>query len=164
MHLKGSCHCGAVRFSLESDTPVPFQRCYCGICRKVGGGGGYLVNLGGDADTLQVQGRAHLQTYRAVVERDGKPAESAHARHFCGRCGCHLWAQHDRWPKLVHPVAGAIDTPLPAPTSHRHMMLASKADWVTVVGQAGDEYADAYPTSSLAQWHAEHHPPNVDDR
>ena len=40
MRLKGSCHCGAVRFSLESETPFPYLRCYCSICRKTAGGGG----------------------------------------------------------------------------------------------------------------------------
>ena len=39
MLLKGSCHCGAVRFSLNSRTPYPYMRCYCSICRKTGGGG-----------------------------------------------------------------------------------------------------------------------------
>ncbi|HKO66652.1 MAG TPA: GFA family protein, partial [Burkholderiaceae bacterium] len=34
MHLKGSCHCGAVKFSLQSDSPVPFMHCHCSICVK----------------------------------------------------------------------------------------------------------------------------------
>jgi hypothetical protein len=50
MHLEGSCHCGAVRFSLEAYGPVPYLRCYCSICRKTGGGGGFAINLGGRAD------------------------------------------------------------------------------------------------------------------
>jgi len=39
MKLEGSCHCGAVRFSLLSATPYPYQRCYRSICRKTHGGG-----------------------------------------------------------------------------------------------------------------------------
>lgn len=153
MHLEGSCHCGAVRFSLESDEPVPFQRCYCGICRKVGGGGGFLINLGGNARSLQVSGREHVREYRAPIERDGTTTPSQHARHFCGLCGCHLWAQHDAWPELVHPVAGAIDTPLPTPPSLRHIMLGSKPSWVDIRATDGDEFADTYPDCSLAEWH-----------
>ena len=34
MKLNGSCHCGAVKFSVESHTPYPYMRCYCSICRK----------------------------------------------------------------------------------------------------------------------------------
>lgn len=37
MRLEGSCHCSAVRFSLESVQPYPFMRCYCSICRKTAG-------------------------------------------------------------------------------------------------------------------------------
>lgn len=51
--LEGSCQCGDVEFSLESHTPVPYQLCACGICRKVGGYSG-SVNLGGIADTLKI--------------------------------------------------------------------------------------------------------------
>jgi len=38
MQLEGSCHCGAVSFSLTSAHPYPYQRCYCSICRKTQGG------------------------------------------------------------------------------------------------------------------------------
>ncbi|MFP8875741.1 MAG: GFA family protein, partial [Myxococcota bacterium] len=34
MRLEGSCHCGALRFELESQHPYPFNLCYCSICRK----------------------------------------------------------------------------------------------------------------------------------
>jgi hypothetical protein len=37
MLLEGSCHCGAVHFSVRSRRPVPYQRC-CTICRKTQGG------------------------------------------------------------------------------------------------------------------------------
>lgn len=45
MKLKGSCHCGAVSFEVESKTPQPFMHCYCTICRKTQGGGGYTINI-----------------------------------------------------------------------------------------------------------------------
>jgi len=35
--LLGSCQCGKVHFSVESETPVPFMFCFCSICRKTGG-------------------------------------------------------------------------------------------------------------------------------
>ncbi|MGB3390465.1 MAG: GFA family protein, partial [Pseudaminobacter sp.] len=67
MLLKGSCRCGAVRFSVESHTPVPYQLCYCSICRKQQGGGGYAINLGADANTLRIDGEEHLGLYRASI-------------------------------------------------------------------------------------------------
>ncbi|CAI7817493.1 unnamed protein product [Closterium sp. NIES-53] len=43
----------------------------CGvICRKVGGSGGFGINIGGDARTMQVQGEEHLATYRAKMRGD----------------------------------------------------------------------------------------------
>ena len=53
VELKGSCHCGAVAFTVQSSTPVPYQLCMCSICRKVGGAGG-SINLGAHAETLQI--------------------------------------------------------------------------------------------------------------
>lgn len=45
MELQGSCRCGGVRFSCLSKTPVPYMRCYCSICRKVSGSGGFAINI-----------------------------------------------------------------------------------------------------------------------
>ena len=47
MRLEGSCRCGAISFSVNSHTPYPYQRCYCSICRKSAGGGGYAINIMG---------------------------------------------------------------------------------------------------------------------
>src|SRR6185436_21172062 len=74
MHLEGSCHCGAVRFSVEAMSPVPFLHCHCSICRKTAGSGGYAVNLGADMATLKVRGKSHLRVYHAVLREDGRRA------------------------------------------------------------------------------------------
>lgn len=154
MHLEGSCACGAVRFSLESTEPYPYQRCYCSICRKAGGGGGYSINLGGDARTLKVEGQEHTRVFRAMIDEDGRRVQSKHERHFCAECGSHLWAFNPDWPELVHPVAGAIDTPLPVPPATTHMMAGSKASFVVVdLKKAGDALFAEYPDTSLADWH-----------
>ena len=153
MQLDGSCHCGAVRFTVESHEPVPFMRCYCSICRKTAGSGGFAINLGADHASLQVQGREHLQVYRALRE-DGRP--STGHRHFCALCGSALWLWDPTWPELVHPHAGAIDTPLPAPPAVTHMMLGSKPAWVGVHLQDQDQRFDEYPEESLADWHRRH--------
>jgi hypothetical protein len=155
MHLEGSCHCGKVRFELESREPWPYQRCYCSICRKTAGGGGYCINIGGEAQSLRVSGSDCVKIYRAMIERDGQRIQSEHERHFCGECGSHLWAHHPRWPDLVHPVAGALDTPVPPAPQNVHMMLASRADWVPAPHGA-EERHDAYPTDSLSGWHQQH--------
>ena len=86
MRLEGSCHCGAVRFSVESATPYPHQACYCSICRKTAGGGGYAINLGANYRTMEVEGEENTTRYHAKMydrdDMDTSPAE----RRFCSLC------------------------------------------------------------------------------
>jgi hypothetical protein len=155
MQLEGSCHCRKVRFTVESAEPVPFMRCYCSICRKTAGAGGYAINLGAVARSMKVTGKRYLRIYRARIDDDdGRSTHvSSGRRYFCSYCGSALWLWDPTWPELVHPHAGAIDTPLPVPPSNVHCLVGSKANWVTVEGKRGDPRFDAYPDMSLAQWH-----------
>ena len=153
MRLEGSCHCGAVKFSLESPHPYPFMRCYCSICRKTAGAGGYAINLGGDAHTLSVTGKRYVASYQAMLDTNGSAEQSPAQRKFCKRCGSALWVWDPRWPELVHPHASAIDTELPVPPERVHLMLGSKAAWVDVEAGPRDRCHDEYPQESIAQWH-----------
>ena len=149
MLLKGSCHCGAVRFELESSHPYPFNLCYCSICRKTAGGGGYAINLSGDYATLKVGGEDHLAVYH--VSNDGQA--SPLGRHFCRHCASMLWAYDSRWPELIHPFASAIDSELPTAPERTHLMLDSKAAWVELRPEQHDLCFSEYPEESIAQWH-----------
>ena len=155
MQLEGSCHCGAVHFSLSSATPYPYQRCYCSICRKTQGGGGYAINIGGDAKTMKVTGRKDISVYHAKVRYSGdrRAHVSTAERHFCKRCGSALWLFSPEWPELIHPFASAIDTPLPVPPEHTHLLLDSKAPWMEVEAGPADKLFEGYSIESLAEWH-----------
>ena len=153
MKLEGSCRCGAVAFSVESHTPVPYQRCYCRICRKTAGGGGYAINLGADNTTLEVEGRENLSVYRAEIDRDGTCETSSGERNFCSKCASAMWLYDPNWPDLVHPFASAIDTDLPEPPESVHLMLKFKANWVTPQLGENDQCFDLYPEKSLEDWH-----------
>ena len=149
MHLEGSCHCGAVRFSVESHAPYPYMRCYCSICRKTAGGGGYAINLMADAATLEVDGEDSVSVYRAVIAGE----TSAARRHFCKTCGSALWAFDPRWPDLIHPFASAIDTALPIPPERNHIMLDFKAPWVEAPTGPREAHFASYPEDSIEDWH-----------
>ncbi len=155
MELRGSCHCGAVRFALQSAHPYPFNLCYCSICRKTAGGGGYAINLGGEAETLAVEGMENIHVYQAKLldEETGEIKESPAQRSFCKKCGSALWVWDPRWPELIHPFASAIDTELPVPPERTHLMLGSKAPWVEVHAGPRDQKFDGYPAESIADWH-----------
>jgi len=149
MLLKGSCHCGAVRFRLKSATPYPYMCCYCSICRKTAGGGGFAVNIMGEADTLHVEGRRNLAVYRARIG-----GRLSHARrNFCSRCGSALWVSDPRWAQWVYPFASAIDTKLPAPRERQHIFLAAKPAWVRVGAGARDKRFRGYPREAIIDWH-----------
>jgi hypothetical protein len=155
MLLKGSCRCGAASFEVESHTPVPFMLCYCTICRKQQGGGGYAINLGADSATLKIRGEKNLGLYRADIEDDERPncEVSTGERRFCKKCGSALWLYDPTWPELVHPFASAIDTDLPTPLERVHIMLKYKASWVEPDIREGDTTFDLYPEESIAGWH-----------
>ena len=158
MKIKGSCHCGAVRFSVDSPHPYPFNLCYCSICRKTAGGGGCAINIGADFSTLELSGEENVTVFHARIrdEETGKTSESPGERRFCRVCGSALWVWDPRWPELVHPFASAIDTEYPVPPEHTHMMLSSRPAWVSAPIAEGDKSFDAYPDESLAEWHQRH--------
>lgn len=160
MKLQGSCHCRAVRFEVESYTPYPYMRCYCSICRKTAGGGGYAINIMGQAKTLKVKGKQHLKIYHAIMSRtkDGKPKQvSDGQRHFCKKCGSCLWVYDKSWPEWVYPFASAIDTPLPKPPERTHIMLNYAANWVDIPKSKHDKRFREYTKESIEKWHKRHH-------
>lgn len=74
-HL-GSCHCGGVRFEIETDERLdPYFRCDCSLCSRKGAVMGEAAR-----SALRVtQGEALLSVYRW---------NSGEAEHFfCRRCG-----------------------------------------------------------------------------
>lgn len=153
--LKGSCRCGAVKLSCASHTPYPYQRCYCSICRKTAGGGGYAINLGAVASTMRIEDPAGtVRAYSAQLTQDDGTCELSTAqRNFCSRCASALWLFSPEWPDLIHPFASAIDSELPVPPSSVHMMLRFKPSWVTAQINDGDSVYGSYPEQSLEDWH-----------
>jgi len=153
--LEGSCHCGAVRVSVESHHPYPFNLCYCSICRKTAGGGGFAINLSGRHDSLAVEGADSVRVYRARITdpESGETSISPGERSFCRHCGSALWVWDPRWPELVHPFASAIDSELPKPPERTHLMLDFKASWVELRADPQDRRFGRYPNESIAEWH-----------
>ena len=156
MQLGGSCHCAAVKFTVVSRTPYPFMRCYCSICRKTAGGGGYAINIMGDARTLKVRGRANVAIYHARIDQPGskRRTRSPGQRHFCGKCASALWIADPHCPESFYPFASAIDTPLPKPAEDVEMMLKFAAPWADVPAGRRHVHFDEYPVESIADWHS----------
>jgi len=165
MKLKGSCHCQSVRFEVESYTPCPFIYCYCSICRKTAGGGGYAINIMGEASTMVVEGMDHVQIYNARMGagKGGAVKVSSGQRHFCKLCSSCLWIYDDQWPQWIYPFASCIDTPLPKPPERIHMMLDFAANWCEIPVSERDRHLAGYPHESIEGWHKHHGLYNLDD-
>ena len=154
MLLEGSCRCEAVRYTVSSHTPYPYQLCYCSICRKTAGGGGFAINIMGDVRTLKVKGRRAVGIYRATIcDDDGNCTVSTGERNYCRKCATALWLFDPEWPDLMHPFASAVDTELPVPPSRVHLMLRYRPGWVVPSIGPDDLCFEEYPEQSIEDWH-----------
>lgn len=156
MKLEGSCHCGAVSFKVKSAYPYPYQRCYCSICRKTQGGGGWAINLSAESKGLRVKGKKNIKVYRAKLKNpeDTRAHKSTGERSFCKICSSGLWLYDPSYPELIHPFASAIDSELPVAPEHTHLMLEFKPKWVELQKKPRDLIFKRYPKESIADWHA----------
>jgi hypothetical protein len=81
--LNGSCHCGAVKFTVTlTEGFASARRCTCSICRMRG-----AIAVTSTPDNLHIiRGEDYLSTYRFNT----KSAE----HHFCSTCG--IYTHHTR--------------------------------------------------------------------
>lgn len=92
----GSCHCGAVRFSIEADLAA-LTRCTCSICAKLGFLGCYVP-----AERFRLlQGENDLQLYQF----NQKIAK----HYFCGHCGMHAFRHPRSNPQAYAVNARCLD-------------------------------------------------------
>ncbi len=108
------------------------MHCYCSICRKTHGAGGYAINLHADTESLEITGGEHIFIYHAFVDSPKRKQRSEAERQFCKHCGSGLWLWDLNWPELIHPFASAIDTSLGQPPERNHIFLNGKPAWVPV--------------------------------
>ncbi|RYZ37920.1 MAG: GFA family protein, partial [Myxococcaceae bacterium] len=78
MH-RGSCLCGAVRFTVEGELPVP-DACHCGKCRKHSGH--YFVSTDVPRSAVTIEGADKVGWFQS--------SEKAR-RGFCSVCGSSLF-------------------------------------------------------------------------
>ncbi|KFY29834.1 hypothetical protein V494_08453 [Pseudogymnoascus sp. VKM F-4513 (FW-928)] len=154
MKLEGSCQCGGIEFTVDSNTPVPYQLCPCSICRKVGGYNG-AVNIGGITSSLEIKkGKELIKKYSAVKDRGTKNEQKCTSeRSFCSNCSTMLWNYDAEWPELIHPFASAIDTELPEPEEMVCILEESKPKWVR--WPEGKKKVVKQYDLSLEDWHKE---------
>ncbi|RAK56781.1 GFA family protein [Phenylobacterium deserti] len=80
MSFEGSCHCGAVTFTVEAEAPDQAISCNCSHCRRKG----FLLAFY-PATQVRVTGEESLTEYRFNTHRL--------AHMFCRACGVQPFAQ-----------------------------------------------------------------------
>ncbi|MBX3565493.1 MAG: GFA family protein [Sphingomonas sp.] len=76
MPVTGSCHCGAIKYTLAEDPPQGAMACNCSICRRKG----YLLHFTTPDKFILHTSRGEITTYTF---------KSHNIRHqFCKTCGC----------------------------------------------------------------------------
>jgi hypothetical protein len=53
----------------------------------------------------------------------------------------------------MYSFALAIDTDLPLPPEHTHIMLDFAANWAEIPESQSDRHVERYPKESIAGWH-----------
>lgn len=79
----GKCHCGAIRFTFQSQEINEAMRCDCSICARKGS---ILTSETIPWNLIEISSeKGALQTYQygSMVAR----------HHFCGKCGIHTFVE-----------------------------------------------------------------------
>jgi hypothetical protein len=94
---KGSCHCGAIRFSFDAEPFKHGVRCNCSFCAKRG----IMVHpVPGTNFHIDAKEGA-LGTY----QWDTKTAK----HYFCRNCGISTFSEAERWPGHYMANLGCVD-------------------------------------------------------
>ena len=72
----------SLTFGVKSKTPHPYMWCYCSICRKTNGSGGYGINIAAERETLEfVKGEDKMKIYQANIGTKSKPKKRCSSSH-----------------------------------------------------------------------------------
>lgn len=97
--LKGSCLCGAVRYTARGESKR-FYHCHCSRCRKVTGTG--------HASNLFVAGTLTWDEGAEQVKKFRLPGAKGFGNSFCGVCGSRVPAFNEKFGTVFIP-AGSLD-------------------------------------------------------
>ena len=95
---QGGCHCGRVRFAVETEEPIAaFGDCNCSVCQKKG-----ILHVRVAPEKLTIlSGADDIETYRF---------HSMTAEHnFCRHCGIHVTTKPRMHPTMRTANARCLD-------------------------------------------------------
>ena len=132
MALRGSCHCGTVRY--EIDGLEALGHCHCVTCRKTHSAAFNTAGRVPAAKFRWLAGEERLTAYRSSPHK---------TRYFCSGCGCHLAARNDGSDYWVLRAASLDDDPGVRPS--RRIWRSHDAPWLFEEGNI-PSYEEFPPT------------------
>jgi hypothetical protein len=99
MHIDGSCHCGAIRFTAEVD-PARVMLCHCADCQTLSGGAFRHV-VPAAIESFSITGTP--KSYVKVADSGNRRAQM-----FCPECGTALYAAAPENPSWVSIRLGCV--------------------------------------------------------
>ena len=129
--IRGSCHCGAVRFVLAEE-PRWLTRCTCSLCRRIGA-------LWAHADAGRITLSHEPDATIAYVQGD-----KTLALHTCRTCGCTThWTSLDQ----TEPVRMAVNCTMAEPADIRDLRVRNfdGADRWEYLDEPGDRHRRPCP-------------------
>lgn len=96
---KGSCHCGAVKFSYEGEEIAKGLRCTCSICSRKGAMmSTQVISL----ESLTIQSDDDALGLYQFGEKTAK-------HHFCRQCGIYTFHETARFPGKYRVNLGCLE-------------------------------------------------------
>lgn len=117
--ISGHCECGSISYEVKAPAKELYH-CHCSRCRRLHGAffATYAYQI---RDDLVIKDNHNqLKTYKSPLA----------SWHFCGRCGCHLFAEHEQNPGAIwYMVATLQDGARPGhpADSESHIFIKSKS-------------------------------------
>lgn len=121
---RGSCLCGAVRFTAKLPSRW-VAHCHCSRCRRAHGAA-FVTWVGLDEGDLTIDdGQGALRWHRSDLGGSGG---------FCGACGSPMFFRGARWPGEIHVARALFTDPLDR-EPQLHAYYDTHVSWVTLADQ-----------------------------
>ena len=117
---QASCFCGAASLTVPLPLRPPIH-CHCGQCRRLSGAA-WTTWVSAPLPAVSIQGQDALRSFAATPNV---------LRHFCGRCGTHVFTADARMPNVLGIPAGILPTEC-LPKAKGHYFVSDKAAWATL--------------------------------
>ena len=130
--MTGNCLCGDIVYQLNSDIKA-IVFCHCSRCRKQTSSAFNSATVVNKEDLTFIKGEENIKVF----------SHAGVNRHFCSKCGSHIFSSRDNDACTYRLRIGLINEPINAEKCI-HVYTGSKANWDTIC-DGYPEYEEGIP-------------------